>query len=157
MKRILLTAGAAAIVMGGMIGVTGRASAAHQRMAMMSIQITSPMGPVSVASNGKITLQVSVHGMTFAPNSIGKAPKAGFGHVHFYIDKIPSGGYSVGTVAASPQNGWAGYFASDMAVFDLKKSAVKVGKGTHLLLVALAENNHVLYKAPAAAIVFTVK
>ena len=83
----------------------------------------------------------------------GRKNQAGHGHFHFYVDCIPSQAYS------RPNNFgncWAGAEASEKTVFDLATSQVKVKSGTHLLILALAQNNHVLYRVPAATISFTV-
>jgi hypothetical protein len=47
-----------------------------------------------------------------------------------------------------------------MAVFDLtaaRKLGINLSPGQHLLIIALAKNNHVLYRAPAAVIPFVVR
>ena len=81
-----------------------------------------------------------------------KAAVAGHGHYHFYVDCIPADAYAKADISTC----YAAAAATPRATFDLSKSAVKIKKGTHVLLVALANNNHVLYRAPASAVLFTV-
>lgn len=120
---------------------------------MMSIQLTNPMKPVTVAANGKIPVDVQIMGMKVAAGAVGKANVAGEGHYHFYVDCIPADAYTMADLGHC----WAGAATGMMSTFDLTTSKVKITPGTHLLLVALAKNDHVLYRAPASSIVFTVK
>ena len=156
MKRVLASALAAALAV-GVFGSSAHLAPAHAQNAGMGIEILQPTGPVTVPANGKITLTVAVHGFTFDPADMSKAPKPGKGHGHFYIDRVPVGGYTSAAIAANPKNGWAGVFTSTHVVFDLKKSALKVTRGQHLLILNLAQNNHQLYRAPAAAIAINVR
>jgi hypothetical protein len=121
--------------------------------APVSIRIVSPKGPVTVAPNGSIPITVNVTGVTLAPNMLGRSNVPGYGHYHFYVDCIPPDAY----VRADLSHCWAAATAATSTVFRLASSHVKITKGTHLLLVALAQNDHVLYRAPAADIVFTVR
>lgn len=161
MKRILMALGASTLLLGGTLGISRQASAAHSTAAMKpTLQLIAPNGPVTVRPNGKITIDVAATGFTFAPMSVGKAAMPGMGHGHFYVDRMPAGGYSSAAVAANPRNGWAGAFTSNMAVFDLtaaRKLGINLSPGQHLLIIALAKNNHVLYRAPAAVIPFVVR
>lgn len=135
-----------------MVAFATSSQAAHPRAAARSIQVAAPTGPVSVGMHGKISVSVQINGLTLDPKAIGKAPVAGRGHYHFYVDCIPSDAYVKADIATC----YAAAAATSTATFDLAKSAVKVTKGTHILLVALANNNHVLYRTPASAILFTV-
>jgi hypothetical protein len=119
----------------------------------MSIRLLSPSEPITVSPGGKIPLRVQVKGIKLAPHAIGRKYVPGEGHYHVYVDCIQPGAYT--RVAMS--RCWAAAFATTTAVFKLSESAVKVGRGTHLLLVALARNDHILYEAPAATMVFTVR
>lgn len=156
MKRVLVTIAAAVLLCGGLAGLTRPAIAAPpaaMNAGMMSIQLTNPMTPYTVSMKGKIPVDVKITGMKLAPAAMGKANVAGEGHYHFYVDCIPADGYTMADLGHC----WAGAVATQMATFDLATSKVKITPGTHLLLVALAKNDHVLYDAPASAIVFTVK
>jgi hypothetical protein len=121
--------------------------------APMHISVVSPTNPVTVPVNGKIQIQVVVSGVKMDMAAMGRAPVAGEGHYHFYVDCIPSVAYVRNNNLGAC---WAGATADTNTVFDLATSHVKVTKGTHILLLALAQNNHVLYKAPAADVIFTV-
>jgi hypothetical protein len=102
-------------------------------------------------------------GLTPSPNFVKNAP--GQGHVHIYIDCIPPDAY-VKPDLASPcwefqfpkfLSGAPGGTMTMAGQFAPKTARVRLSKGPHLLLVALANNNHVLYRAPASAIVFVLK
>jgi hypothetical protein len=127
--------------------------AAPQRSGAMSIQIVRPHGPVTVIAGGKIPLDLKVTGITLNMSAMGRKNKAGEGHYHYYVDCIPQNSYSVGILSGC----WA--YANAMAgktSFDLSASHVKIGLGTHMLMVALAQNNHILYRVPPAVLIFTV-
>jgi hypothetical protein len=120
----------------------------------VSIQLLSPTRPVTVRPNGVIPIHVQVRGVTLDARAMGRKNVAGEGHYHFYVDCIPPAAYS------RPNNFgncWAGAVASERSYFDLSASHVKITPGTHVLLIALARNDHVLYRAPAADVVFTVR
>jgi hypothetical protein len=113
----------------------------------------SPKQPVTVAASGKIHLKLKFKGIKLNMAAMGRKAVAGEGHYHFYVDCIPSAAYS------QPHNFgncWAGAAASPTVTFDLSTSPFKIAPGTHILLIALAQNNHVLYRANAATLVFTV-
>ena len=135
-----------------MVAFATTSQAAHPRVAARSIQIAAPTGPVSVGMHGKFSVSVKINGLMLDPKAIGKAPVAGHGHYHLYVDCIPSDAYAKADIATC----YAAAAATPTTIFDLSKSAVKITKGTHVLLVALANNNHVLYRTPASAILFTV-
>lgn len=119
----------------------------------MSVHIVSPKQPVTVAASGKIHLKLKFKGIKLNMAAMGRKAVAGEGHYHFYVDCIPSAAYS------HPHNFgncWAGAAASPTVTFDLSTSPFKIAPGTHILLIALAQNNHVLYRANAATLVFTV-
>ena len=120
--------------------------------AKMSIQILQPGHPVSVAPNGKIALNLRITGITLAAREMGKANVPGHGHYHFYVDCIPSDAYTRPDLSTC----WAGASAVARASFDLSTSHVKIGPGSHLLILAMAQNDHVLYPAHTATLPFTV-
>jgi len=152
MRRIFGIAGAAALLTVGFAGADSRA-AGLQAKAAISIQLIGPTQPVTVQENGKIAIHVRVTGIKLSPNSMGRANIAGEGHYHFYLDCIPSAAYS------RPNNFggcWAGAVGTARSVFDLAASQVKVPLGTHILFLALAQNDHVLYGVPPVSILFRV-
>jgi hypothetical protein len=121
--------------------------------AHLSIQIVSPASPVTVKQNGKFPITLKVTGISLDMYAMGRKNVPGEGHYHFYVDCITANGYSSGLLSGC----WAYAGASTRTYFDLKQSPVKINPGTHLLLVALARNDHVLYPVPAATLVFTVR
>jgi hypothetical protein len=152
MKRFLGGVGIAAVLAVGLPIPTGNATAI-QDSALPSIELLSPTHPVTVQPNGKIPIRVRVRGIKLSPNAMGRKNVPGQGHYHFYIDCIPSAAYS------RPNNFggcWAGAVASERTVFDLRSSQVPVTTGAHVLFLALAQNDHVLYDAPPVAILFRV-
>jgi hypothetical protein len=120
----------------------------------MHISIISPTYPVTVPVNGKIPIQVLVSGVKMDMASMGRRNVPGVGHYHFYVDCIPPAAYVRNNNLGAC---WAGATASTKTVFDLSTSHVRVTRGTHILLLALAQNDHVLYKAPAADVILTVR
>lgn len=153
MKRIVVVTSALGILMSGAVAFSAHVSAARPNVPAMSIQLTTPTRPVAVGMHGKIPINVRIQGMTLAPSSVGKAAMAGMGHYHVYVDCIPADAY----VKADISRCYAQAEVSNAAVFNLAKSMVRVTRGEHLLIVALANNNHVLYNTPASAVPFTVR
>lgn len=118
-----------------------------------SIRLLSPTGPVTVKRNGQIPLALEVRGVDMNPAAMGRKAVPGQGHIHLYVDCLPPDAYTAPDLGRC----WAGAEATTAPIFNLAKSAVKVNSGTHLLLIALAQNNHTLYRVPAAELIFTVK
>lgn len=119
----------------------------------VSIRLLSPTHPVTVPANGSIAIHVRVQGITLDAAAMGRRNVQGQGHYHFYVDCIPSAAYS------RPNNFggcWAGAEATERSTFDLSTSHVKVGRGTHVLLIALSRNDHILYKVAPVDVMFTV-
>jgi hypothetical protein len=137
----------------GLLAGSARA-AVPQKASSPSIRVVSPTQPVTVPAGGKIPIQVQVSGIKMDLAAMGRRNVPGVGHYHFYIDCIPSAAYVRNNNLGAC---WAGATASTKTVFDLATSHVKVTNGTHILLIALAQNNHILYKAPAADVIFTVQ
>lgn len=151
--RSVIAATAAVVVTVGALTVSGSYARHLASTSRLSVQIESPTGPVTIIENGSIPIQLKVSGITLDPNAMGRRNVAGHGHLHFYVDCIPSVAYS------RPNNlgaCWAGAFATTRTAFDLTTSHVPVKPGTHVLLIALARNDHILYPAAPAALSFTV-
>jgi hypothetical protein len=154
MKLFLASLTAAAIVVACLIGAGRNVYARSSQSGLgPQIQIVTPSSPYTVAAGGKVPLEVQVLHFKLEPRAVGRTPVKGHGHYHFYVDCIPSNAYTQAVLDRC----WAAAAATPVATFDLKTSAVKVKRGVHLLLVALAQNNHVLVRAPAAAVVLIVK
>jgi hypothetical protein len=98
-----------------------------------------------------ITLRLEVSGLHLDAQSIGKKSANKHGHIQVYLDKIPAAAYKKG----SSQNLVIAVGSSSFS-FQMSKSWVKLHKGKHHLVLALAKNN-LLYRAPAAKIAVTVK
>lgn len=138
-----------AILAAGLVVRSGHAAPSGR----ISIQVLSPTGQVTVAENGRFPVQVRVTGIKLDPAAMGRPNVRGEGHFHFYVDCIPPAAY---TRMNNFGSCWAGAVASQNTSFDLSTSRVKVGPGPHVLFVALAQNDHVLYPVPPATIVFRV-
>jgi hypothetical protein len=117
-----------------------------------SIQVLSPQRSVTVRENGVVPIRVKVTGVTLDPSAMGRANVSGRGHFHFYIDCIPADAYTKADLAHC----WGAAAGASTTQFDLSTSHVKVSPGTHLLIIALSQNDHVLYKAPPAVLLLTV-
>ncbi|GAC1456343.1 MAG: hypothetical protein PVSMB1_06020 [Gemmatimonadaceae bacterium] len=153
MQRKVAGAALAIFIFGALVAQPARTSA-RSNSADASIRILSPKGHVTVPENGKIYLKLAVSGVKLDPAAMGRKSVSGEGHYHFYVDCIPPAAYS------QPHNFgscWEGAMASTNPTFDLAAVPVKVPPGNHILLIALAQNNHVLYRANAADLVFTVE
>lgn len=108
----------------------------------MSVRVLSVIAPRPISrKNQAITVQVRVKGIALDPLQIGRKPVKRHGHMQLYLDHIPSSAYSTGdltkvvAVAAGPT-----------FTFVLAPHWVKAGKGRHRYLIALAQNNDVLYR-----------
>jgi hypothetical protein len=118
-----------------------------------SIRLLSPIGPLTIKRNGEIPLALQVRGVQMNAAAMGRKSVPGQGHIHLYVDCLPPDAYTAPDLGRC----WAGAVASTAPIFNLAKSAVKVTSGTHLLLIALAQNNHTLYRVPPAELIFTVR
>jgi hypothetical protein len=148
--RSLLIGLLAFVLVGASSFAVYHASAAGQRV--MSVRILSPTGPVRVSDGGQIHLKLKITGLTLNPSAMGRKNVPGQGHYHFYVDCIPANAYRSPDLAGC----WKGASADPNATFDLSKSPTRVSPGTHVLLIALARNDHILYRVAPAALVFTV-
>jgi hypothetical protein len=118
----------------------------------MRISIVSPKKPVTVKQNGKFPLTLKVSGIRLDMNAMGRRNVPGEGHYHYYVDCITANAYQSGLLSGC----WAYSATALRTSFDLSQSHIKIKPGTHMLLVALAQNDHVLYRVPAANVIFTV-
>ena len=118
----------------------------------MDIQILPSTGPVTVALGHDITFHVKVIGIVLDARDMGKAPAPGKGHLQIYVDRIPTTAY---TRKVMGRTLLAAAVTSDFTV-KLAKSKIR-RPGHHLIIVALAKNNDVLYRLNAAALDVTVQ
>jgi hypothetical protein len=84
---------------------------------------------------------------------MGKAPIAGHGHIQFYLDRIPSDAYT----RVDLHHNWIGLSATPIFTCNLAASPIKITRGHHRIIVALAKNNMVLYRAASDAMSITVR
>ena len=153
MKRISSAIGVVALL-AAVGGLGHQAFAAHPGQASSpTIQLTNPIGMRTVSQHGKLAVDVKVTGIMLDKAHIGMKDQAGHGHYHFYIDCIPADAY----VKVDLSRCYAGNDGGMMGVFNLAKAPQMMSKGVHVLLVALANNNHILVRAPASAILISVK
>src|SRR5919198_1547318 len=123
-----------------LLPVTGHAAtappppAAHKPA--MGVTIVSLTPRTVIRKNPFVTfrIQLRVKGMVLDPKHIGQANVRGRGHIQVYVDRIPSNAYA----RRNPTH-WLG------------------APGKHKLFVALAQNNSILYRGPAARTTITVK
>lgn len=152
MKRLLTSLGAAAILATALFPVASHAASQHSSSRAMSVAILPATGPRTINKAHTVTFHVKVTGITLDARDMGKAAKAGTGHLQVYVDRIPGDAYSKKDL----KHNWLAALASP--TFALKLSApVLGGRGTHKIIVALAKNNYVLYRVPVASFTVTVK
>ena len=139
--------------------VTGHAAPSpppKQSMAKssMGIAIVSVTPRTVNRKNRSVTfrLQLRVKGLVLDPRHIGKANVRGHGHVQVYVDRIPSDAY----VRRNPMR-WLGAPLAGKTLRITVPPTLIGARGTHRLIVALAQNNSVLYRVPAASATITVK
>jgi hypothetical protein len=118
----------------------------------LGIKLLSPHSVYTVAQNGKVPLHLKITGISLNANAMGRKNVSGQGHFHVYVDCIPPNAYAQGYLGGC----WAGAFATESAVFDLSASHVRIQPGMHMLLIALARNDHVLYPVPSAELIIRV-
>ena len=120
----------------------------------MGVTIVSVTPTTVIRKNRSVTfrLQLRVKGILLDPRHIGKANVRGHGHVQVYVDKIPSDAY----VRRNLKQHWLASLAGTTIRITVPPTLI-VGLGNHRLIVALAQNNSVLYHVPAASTTITVK
>jgi hypothetical protein len=131
--------------------------AAHRPAApkpSMGVTIVSVTPTTVIRKNRTVTfrLQLRVKGIVLDPRHIGKANVRGHGHIQVYVDRIPSDAY----VRRNLKQHWLASLAGKTLRITVPP-ALLGGRGQHRLLVALAQNNSVLYRVPAASATITVK
>jgi hypothetical protein len=94
---------------------------------------------------GVITFRLAISGMKLDAANMGKRPVAGHGHVQYYLNKIPSDAHR-----RPDKRNLVAAVATNSYTLSRKTSRVKLPRGRHLLYIALAQNNNVLYNAHPA-------
>jgi len=122
--------------------------------ASMGVTIVSVTPRSVIRKNRSVTfrLQLHVRGIVLDPRHIGKANVRGQGHVQVYVDRIPADAY----VRRDPKR-WLGAPLAGTTLRITVPPTLIGARGTHRLIVALAQNNSVLYRVPAASTTITVK
>ena len=138
--------------------ITGHAAPAPPKSAAskpaMGVTIVSVTPTTVIRKNRFVTfrLQLHVKGLVLDPRHIGKANVRGHGHVQVYVDRIPADAY----VRRDPKH-WLGAPLAGTTLRITVPPTLIGARGRHRLIVALAQNNSVLYRVPAAGATITVK
>lgn len=118
----------------------------------MSVTIVKVSTRTLTARHAAITFRLRAKGITLDAREMGRRNVAGHGHFQIYVDAIPSDAY----VRKDLKRHWLAALAAPD--FTLKLiPAMLGGKGKHTILVALARNDDVLYRVPAASVTITAK
>jgi hypothetical protein len=151
MKALVTSVVASTILAATMLfPVTGQAAPAPS----MGVAIVSATPRSVVRTNPTVTfhLQLRVKGIVLDKTHIGKTNIRGHGHIQVYVDKIPTDAW----VRKDLKQHWLTSLAGTNLRITVPPMLIG-GRGTHHLIVALAQNNQVLYHAPTASIPITVK
>jgi len=100
-----------------------------------------------------LTINLKVTGVALDIQDIGRLPRNGQGHVQVYLDRIPAAAYQRPYLKFP----WLFLVASPSVNFRLPKTVAFARPGPHRFLLALAKNNDVLYRVPAASVSFILR
>lgn len=152
MHRLLTPLGAASIVLTGLLPVGTRAAPPPPPPPGPSVSILSPTRPVTVTrKHPAVTFRVKVVGLRLSAAHMGKKPVKNEGHLQVYADRIPADAYKKKDFRTT----WLAALAARK--FPLKLATPILTKGRHKILIALAQDNYVLYKANTASVTVIVK
>jgi hypothetical protein len=119
----------------------------------MRVTVLPSTGPHTITGKQTlITFHLKVQGLHLDPKHIGGKPVARHGHVQIYLDSIPSGAYARRDLT----NIFAVAAGDDFSI-GVTSAWVKKHAGSHTLLIALAQNNDVLYRATPGRLAVSVK
>jgi hypothetical protein len=118
----------------------------------MSVTIVSVKPTTVTGKNTTVTFHLRVKGIVLDAMHIGKANVRGHGHIQVYVDSIPKDAY----VRKNLKQHWLASLAATTIALNLSPMLVG-GRGKHRIIVALAQNNSVLYRVPPARVTITVK
>jgi hypothetical protein len=153
--KALVTSVAASTILAATIlfPVAGHAAPVPPKRSM-GVTIVSVTPKTVIRTNRSVTfrLQLHVRGIVLDPRHIGKANLPGRGHVQVYVDRIPADAY-----VRRDAKRWLGAPLAGTTLRITVPPTLIGTRGTHRLLVALAQNNSVLYRVPAAGATITVK
>jgi hypothetical protein len=150
MPIVLVGLGAAAWVLASLVSIAAlpaQAAAPPMRIAHVTVK------PTTVTTTGVITFTAQIQGFRLSVKHIGKEPISGEGHLQYYLDRIPSDAWS----ETDYHHGYLMAVGTNIVIFGLKTSRVKISRGRHHILVALAKNDGILYHAPTVQVTVTVK
>lgn len=150
MKRFLTSLAGAAILTSCLVPLGAQAASA--RAQSMNIQVLAATGPRSISKPRNVTFHLKTVGIRLDARHMGKANKSGYGHIQVYLDKIPTDAYS----KKDFKHNWLAAVATPTFSLRLSKATLH-GAGKHKIIVALAKNSDVLYRAPTASFTITVK
>jgi len=126
-----------------LMAVAQPAGAARLSGQTMTVKIVG----MKIRHAGVIEFRLAIGGMKLDAADMGKHPVGGHGHVQYYLNTIPSDAHrrpdSKNLVAS---------VAAYTYTLSRKTSKIKIPRGRHMLYIALAQNNNVLYKASPAMI-----
>jgi hypothetical protein len=124
-----------------------------------------PKGPISVTvlsvttphtitkKHQAITVHVRIRGLALDPTHIGRKPVARHGHMQIYLDRIPQSAYTKGDLSTV-----LAVAAGPTFTFLLSPQWRIKARGHHRYLIALAQNNEILYaRVKPASFTLTVK
>ena len=136
-----------------LVPVTGHAAPAPPKPSM-GVTIVSLTPRTVIRKNPSVTfrIQLRVKGMVLDPKHIGQANVRGRGHIQVYVDRIPSDAY----VRRNLKQHWLASLAGKTLRITVPPALI-CARGKHKLIVALAQNNSILYRVPAASTTITVK
>jgi hypothetical protein len=133
-------------------------------LAVAAAALAGPSGKASVSfvkpaqgskTGSKVTVVVKLKNFTISAANVGKAPRAGQGHVHFAMDggKYDFPKYSGANGQLAAKLGIAGKYSPSVAP---TITYSKLPKGKHTLTVFLVKNDH-SNLGPKASVSFTVQ
>jgi hypothetical protein len=126
-------------------------AAATPAPAMRISRVTAQ--PTTVSLKGSILFTVTVQGLTLDRLHMGARAVPGRGHLQYYLDRIPATAYR----SFRDRSTFLGAIGTSQFLFRLKQSAVRITRGHHIVLIALARNNYLLYRTPVARVSITVR
>jgi hypothetical protein len=119
----------------------------------MSVKVLANSGPSTIAGKQTlVTFHLQVHGLHLDPQHIGKKSAPTHGHIQIYLDSIPADAVT----KMDMKNIFAVVGGQDFSI-GVTPAWVKKHPGKHTLLIALAQNDYVLYRAKPASFAITVK
>lgn len=121
-------------------GQTTKSHAGHRAAAQGSVEFATPADGQRVRS--KFTVKVDLNDFKIDPKNVGKAPRPGYGHLHFQLDegKFDHPKYSGENGKIAVQLGVDGKYSPALAPEITYRN---IPKGKHSLEIYLAHNNHV--------------